>query len=324
MFDFTNIPVANPTIFDAFAKGNRLFALHNRVVCSVSGGSDSDIMLDMVYRLDADKNVDYVFFDTGWEYKATKTHLSDLEQKYDIEIKRVKVNKPVPYTVHHYGQPFLSKFVSEMIQRLQRHNFQWEDEPYEVLSERYPHCLNALKWWCNKNGDKSRFNIERNKLLKEFMIANPPTFKISNKCCYYAKKLPAKDYCTDNKIDMNCVGVRKAENGIRSQSYKSCFSNSYDSKNTWDDWRPLFWFSDSDKVDYEKAFNINHSICYTVYGLIRTGCAGCPFGSRWEEELKVIAEYEPELYKAAINLFGDSYEYHRKYKKFKEEFDANC
>lgn len=95
------------------------------------------------------------------------------------------------------------------------------------------------------------------------------------------------------------------------------------SKNTWDDWRPLFWFSDSDKVDYEKAFNINHSICYTVYGLIRTGCAGCPFGSRWEEELKVIAEYEPELYKAAINLFGDSYEYHRKYKKFKEEFDAN-
>ena len=50
----------------------------------------------------------------------------------------------------------------------------------------------------------------------------------------------------------------------------------------------------------------------------RTGCAGCPFGRDFEKELEIIKKYEPQLYKAVTNIFGDSYEYTRKYRKFKE------
>lgn len=51
----------------------------------------------------------------------------------------------------------------------------------------------------------------------------------------------------------------------------------------------------------------------------RTGCAGCPFGKDFENELKIIEEYEPKLYKAVNNIFGESYEYTRKFLEFRKE-----
>ena len=71
---------------------------------------------------------------------------------------------------------------------------------------------------------------------------------------------------------------------------------------------------------YEECFGITHSDCYSVWGMTRTGCAGCPFGSRFEEELDTIATYEPKLHKAITNIFKDSYEYTRKYREFKKTY----
>ena len=95
---------------------------YNRITVSVSGGSDSDIMIDMFTKCDDNKKVKYVFFDTGLEYQATKDHLDYLEDKYNIRIDREKAIKSVPLSCKQYGQPFLSKFASEMINRLQSHN----------------------------------------------------------------------------------------------------------------------------------------------------------------------------------------------------------
>ena len=58
-----------------------------------------------------------------------------------------------------------------------------------------------------------------------------------------------------------------------------------------------------------------------MYGLKRTGCAGCPFGRDFEFELQVIEKYEPKLFKAVNNIFGQSYEYTRAYRSFCEEMD---
>lgn len=48
----------------------------------------------------------------------------------------------------------------------------------------------------------------------------------------------------------------------------------------------------------------------------RGGCACCPFGRDFEQELEAAKKYEPKLYKAANLIFGDSYDYTRKYKDF--------
>ena len=197
-------------------------ANYKKIVCAISGGSDSDVMLDIVWRCDKDNKVDYVWFDTGLEYKATKEHLKYLENKYNIKIDSYRAIKPIPTSCKQYGQPFISKYVSEMIYRLQRHNFKWEDKSFEELYKKYPKCKIALNWWCNNSGENSRFNISRNTYLKEFMVKNPPFFLISNKCCQYAKKGIIHKLIAERGYDLNIFGVRKAEGGARASAYKSC------------------------------------------------------------------------------------------------------
>lgn len=82
---------------------------YKKIVCSISGGSDSDVMLDIVWRCDKNNKVDYVWFDTGLEYQATKDHLKYLENKYNIKIKPYKAIKPIPLSCKQYGQPFINK-----------------------------------------------------------------------------------------------------------------------------------------------------------------------------------------------------------------------
>lgn len=312
-YDRGNIP-HNEEIFKSFLVTNKKLLDYQNVLVSVSGGSDSDILLDLVYRL-SKSNVRYVFFDTGLEYKATKDHLRDIKEKYGIEIEVIKAKKPIPITCRDYGQPFLSKQVSEFIERLQRHNFKWEDKPFEELYKEYPKCKAALRWWCNEWGENSKFNIEYNKGLKEFMVLNPPKFKISPKCCKFAKKDPVHEFIKINKFDLNCYGVRKAEGGTRSTAYKNCFTDNSECSGV-DEYRPIFWYKNETKKIYNSHFNITNSKCYTEYGLKRTGCAGCPFNKDFETELKIIKHHEPNLFKAVNNIFRDSYEYTRKYKEF--------
>lgn len=312
-------------IADAFFKAEEKIQRpkYNVIVCSVSGGADSDIIVDICHKFDVGKRVKYVWFDTGLEYRATKEHLDFLEQKYGIKIEREKAVKPIPLTCRQYGVPFLSKYVSEMIYRLQKHNFKWEDKPYEELIKEYPNCKGALKWWCNlhlrRDGKIGTLNIGRDKWLKEFMIENPPRFKISPKCCYYAKKAPASKYKKSVNVDLSIMGIRKAEGGIRSVKYKSCFSNGKD----YDDYFPIFWFSNSIKTKYDEFYDIKHSRCYSEYGLTRTGCAGCPFNNDFESELVVIEKYEPLLFKAVNKIFGESYDYTRRYREYARLRESN-
>lgn len=312
-----NKPVTMPIADALIITNNKINSpLYENIVVSVSGGSDSDVMLDMITKVDRGKRVRYIFFDTGVEYQATKNHLDYLESKYNITIERLKALKPVPLAVKNYGVPFHSKLVSEMLSRMQRHGFQWEDEPYEVLIKKYPKMSSSLKWWCNAYPDGSRFNIKRDKYLKEFIMSNPPTFPISKKCCDGAKKNTAKRFDAENNIDLKCIGIRQAEGGIRAFAYKNCFTPG----DTHDNYRPIFWFTDKDKEIYKECFELTFSDCYEVWGMTRTGCAGCPFNSKHAEELEIIKKYEPKLYKACINIFGDAYNYEKKYREFKANY----
>ena len=287
-----------------------------KAMCAISGGSDSDILLHLCATLDTKGKVTYVFFDTGLEFQATKQHIKDLEDKYNIKIVVQKAVKPIPTCCRQYGVPFLSKYVSDMISRLQRHNFKWEDKPFDELYAEYPKCKTALLWWCNA-AISNRFHISRNKYLKEFLIANPPTFKISGKCCHYAKKLPSERFKNENQFDLRMIGVRKSEGGIRDNAYKNCFTPA--TENSIDEYRPVFWYTSDTKSAFNATYGITNSDCYEVWGLKRTGCSGCPFGRNLEAELAACEKYEPKMYKALNNVFGASYEYTRQYREYQRK-----
>ena len=48
----------------------------------------------------------------------------------------------------------------------------------------------------------------------------------------------------------------------------------------------------------------------------RTGCVGCPFDRNLSDDLKIIERFENGLYRAACNVFKDSYEYTKLYREF--------
>lgn len=347
--DLYELLQTSPDLFisDSFVITNNKIKNYENIVCSISGGSDSDIMLDICTKLDSNKKIKYVWFNTGLEFQATKEHLLFLENKYEIKIEEIKAEIPIPLTCRKFGQPFLSKIVSRRIRDLQKNNFEWEDKPLEYLLDKYcktyPEeiakdkptqyfyyggkyyrgCVLALRWWCNdnpkkKNGSESQFNISYNKYLKEYMIVNPPQHMISHVCCDYAKKDPIYKFNKENKTQLSMYGVRKSEGGARSSAYKNCFTE-YESAA--DEYRPIFFYLNDTKKKYETTYNIIHSACYRQYGLTRTGCAGCPFGKDFEFELKVIEQYEPKLFKAVNKIFKESYEYTRGYYKFIESME---
>lgn len=313
----TNSP--NSDIYDAFARLYNKLSRFHKPICAISGGSDSDIMLHMCALVDDKKKIRYVFFDTGLEFQATKDHIEELQEKYGVTIETHRAKQPVPYCVKKYGVPFLSKRVSDYMERLQRHNFKWEDEDFETLYARYPKCKAALRWWCNTFGENSRFNIENTKWLKEFIIQNPPNFKISNKCCANAKKATAHECIAESDADLNLVGVRKSEGGARATAYKSCFSPQNEQHIA--EFRPIFWFKNETKEIFKEFYGVQNSDCYETWGLKRTGCSGCPFARDIETEINAVKIHEPKLYKALMNLFGESYEYTRAYKEFKRQQD---
>jgi 3'-phosphoadenosine 5'-phosphosulfate sulfotransferase (PAPS reductase)/FAD synthetase len=312
----------NKTIKESLVKAYTIVndQKYKKIFCSVSGGADSDVMLDILWRVDKDNKIEYVFFDTGIEYQATKDHLVYLEETYGIQIKRLKASVPVPLGCKEYGVPFLSKDAAGKIRSLQNNNFDFvNDGPksYEELSVKYPNCKSVLKWWCNTKPD---YNINHMSFLKDFMIENPPTFLISPRCCEGAKKRPSKQYEKESGVDLKCLGLRRSEGGIRATAIQSCFSdNTSDKSKTYDDFYPIYWFTNQDRSEYEEFYGVKHSKCYTEYGFLRTGCAGCPFNARFEIDLPPIEKYEPKLYKAINNIFKDAYEYTRKYRAFRDE-----
>lgn len=103
-----SLDTKNFAIIDGYAKAVSVLSRSNTPLCSISGGSDSDIVLDVIHNVDEKKKVRYFWIDTGLEYRATKEHLNDLEKKYGIKIERIKACKPIPVCCKEYGQPFLN------------------------------------------------------------------------------------------------------------------------------------------------------------------------------------------------------------------------
>ena len=79
----------NLIISDAFTKADSVLNHrdYKNIACSVSGGADSDIMIDICEKIKP-HGIHYVWFDTGIEYQATKEHLKYLENHYNITIER--------------------------------------------------------------------------------------------------------------------------------------------------------------------------------------------------------------------------------------------
>jgi 3'-phosphoadenosine 5'-phosphosulfate sulfotransferase (PAPS reductase)/FAD synthetase len=308
---------------------------HPNTICSYSGGSDSDIMLHLIETVRKTFNfppIHYCFFNTGLEMEAIKRHVSEMEALYGITITKHRPKKNIVQATREHGQPFVSKIMSAGIEGIQKKNIPLsihdeyinaEDKEAKraELKERYPGCETTINFLCccNSAGEYRpdiQLVINSSKYMLDFITDNPIPFKVSSKCCDYCKKQLA--HSVQKSYDMVITGERRDEGGMRSVPRKDntsmCFSETTDGKYRL---RPLYYVSDADKQWYKDYHGLRYSDAYEVYGLTRTGCCGCSISAKATEDLEKIRPFEPNLVKAAWNVFGDSYRYRRQYNIYK-------
>jgi len=299
---------------DTLAKFKATVKKHDKIRVAYSGGADSDCMMKLATL--AGLSITAVFYDTGIEYEATERHIEYMRgQGYTIDTTRAAM--PIPTSNRKYGTPLVNKRASDYIGRLQSHDFDFQNHgayDFNTLYKMYPNCKTALMWWCNGYEGKSQWNIKNNPHLKEFIIANGINFAVANKCCDGAKKYPMRDYAKTNDLDLVVLGIRKAEGGGRVGAYKSCYTKV--KADSYHVYMPLFWWDENMRAWFIKSQNIQLSDAYTVYGLKRTGCAGCPFGRDFLGEMRTVERFEPKLAKGIHAIFKDAHEFTTAYKQF--------
>lgn len=330
--------------FDAPAKFQAIQSIvakhltqHPKTICSYSGGADSDILIDVIERTREIFHlppVMYAFFNTGLEMQATKDHVKATAEKYGVEIETYRPKVNIVQASRRYGIPFVSKIMSAGLSEWQKKGIPLSiAEEYDKaddkaakrkeLKERYPNCESVINFLCCCNSaGEPRPNIQlvinSSKYMRDFIGECPPDFQISAKCCDYCKKQLAHSVMKD--FDMIITGERRAEGGMRSVPRKDntalCFTETSSGQYRL---RPLYYVTDADKAWYKEYYGIRYSDAYEVYGLTRTGCCGCPISYKAVEDLEKIRPYEPNVVKAAYNIFGKSYAYREKYNAYKNE-----
>lgn len=331
-----------PDKFEAVKSiiGARLY-LHPNAICSYSGGSDSDILLHLIETVRKELNlppVQYCFFNTGLEMEAIKRHVREMEKLYGVTITEHRPKKNIVKATREYGLPFVSKIMSAGLEGIQKKNIplsiaaEYADAEDKAakrleLKKRYPGCETTINFLCccNSKGEPRpdiQLVINSSKYMLDFIIENPIPFKVSAKCCDYCKKQVA--HRAQKPFDMVITGERRDEGGMRSVPRKDntsmCFSETADGKYRL---RPLYYVSDADKRWYKDYYGIRYSDAYEVYGLTRTGCCGCSISAKAVDDLEKIRPFEPNLVKAAWNVFGDSYRYRQQYNEYKAARRAN-
>ena len=284
-------------INETMGKMEYYLSTHNKIGVSVSGGSDSNVIVHIIatyFRHYLDK-ITFYWINTGLEYAATKRHLKFMEERYNIKIEEVK-GMPIPLAVKKYGVPLYSKAFCEVLMGM-RNGAKWAFD-----------CFNG------RDGTWKEISKANRSMANAVMESG---INISNKCCKKSKKEPAHRFTKTNHIDLTITGERKAEGGVRARSHKSCFEGGR--KNREDKYMPLWFWNDATKQYYKEHEGIRYSDCYEVWGFKRTGCVGCPFNSKVGKDLQIIKQYEPQMYKACINIFGESYRLMDKYLNRKDK-----
>lgn len=270
---------------------------------SFSGGKDSTVLLALTkMSIDVgvlpDEGIKAVFINTGVEMQATIDFVKWCKDSgYYKNIEIIRPALPYAKVIQEYGKPMKSKMKAEFIGRWQKGN-------------RTDTTMQYLVYGKNPSNGKQ---FSKTKLAdKDFHMLHPDfKIRVSQKCCKYLKKEPLKEYDKKNNMDGKIVGIRAGEGGVRALQVEKRLKNGgklctyYNGKVMVK--APIIDWTDEDIEDFIKEYNVPLSKAYTVYGMKRTGCYGCPFSLDLEDNLRILHDHEPNRYKAAMYFLKDVY-----------------
>lgn len=258
-----------------------------------SGGKDSTAVHYLIDMALPNNKIPRVFSNTGIEFQAVVDYVRNL-QKNDERFVFIQPNKNIKTTLQEVGYPFKSKEHSQKVYEYQRKH---EIRPYmqKYIDKEKFGCPSVLKYQFTK----------QNKL------------KISHLCCKELKKKPSYQYEKDTGRFIGITGMMAGEGGVRKKL--GCILTKGNKVHRFN---PLIKVS----RDWEEWFIKKYSIklCelyYAPYNFERTGCKGCPFNLKLEEDLEIMERYLPNERKQCEIIWKPVYDEYRRigYRLKKEE-----
>ena len=252
---------------------------------SFSGGKDSTVLSALVDMAIPDNKIPRVYSDTGIEYNMIRQFVF---QKMDSDERFIAIQPRVTIKqmLEKEGYPFKSKEHSLYVSEYQRMG---ERSAYY---DRYLFPESKRKrYGCPK--------ILRYQFTPEFDL------KISKKCCDELKKKPLKKWMKENDKTFCITGMIREEGGSRNNI--SCinlkqkiFHPLAPVTKAWEEWLISEYNIDICDI-YKEPYNFD-----------RTGCKGCPFAIKLQEELDTLEKYFPNERKQCEIIWKPVYDEYRR------------
>lgn len=254
---------------------------------SFSGGKDSTVLHHLLDMALPDNRIPRVFINTGIEYVDIVKFVKALAEK-DDRFVIVNNRRNIKNTLEQYGYPFKSKIHSKWVDIYQRNGKNKATENYlgEGEKELYRKCPQDLK----------------------YQFTDLCTLRISDKCCLKMKEEPFSNWQKENNKQIRIVGVMRAEGGRRMKAKCLAFKG-----NKLSHFQPLAVISKEWEEWFIDQYNVN--LCrlyYEPFNFERTGCKGCPFTIKLQEQLETLEKYLPNERKQCEILWKPVYDEYRR------------
>lgn len=253
------------------------YEAHNGMVyVAFSGGKDSTVLLHLVRSMYPE--VPAVFADTGLEYPEIRDFVKQTEN-----VVWIKPKKNFKQVLDDHGYPVVSKTASKLISAVQN------------PTGKNAATINLAKTGLRRDGQKATTII----LGKKWRYLFDAPFKISEKCCDYMKKGPAKDYMKSTGRAA-LTGVMASDSRLRESTYLRVGCSSFVTNVS----TPLAFWTEEDIWGYIRQNEVPYSKIYDM-GEKRTGCIFCMFGMQYDKERFVrLKKSHPELHQYCMDKLG--------------------
>lgn len=256
-----------------------------------SGGRDSHFLLWFIREYLHETRIPAVYNNTGMD-------IPEIRERARANADVVLKPSMHPFNVKEkFGIPLNSKLQDEFVytyQQLRMKGVAEKDMPryirIYVLREETAE---------SRNGKILKYMYVNLKTVKALRAGT--LHRVSNKCCDFSKKIPARNYevASGRKA---IIGIMGEESQLRkSMSIKGCFTST-----------GKFYPIRDLTIELQKKIEERYGIPIpTVYSVVKqTGCAGCPYGLYNKKSFNYEMNVLPESQRAFVTeYFKESYEF---------------
>jgi len=248
---------------------------------SYSGGRDSHFLYWFIKEYLHEGRIEIVGINTGLE-------MVEIANRMKENTDRILRPTMKPFDIkEQYGIPCVSKSQDEMVYMYRK---QISEKGFAT-----PHFIERVE---NSLESKSYFKIN-NKLHNA--LFNGTLHKISDLCCKFLKKQPARNYEKENN-KLPIMGIMGEESKKRKSMLHSCFNQKKYFYPIWD-------LTSNLQHEIEEKYGIEIPNIYNY--VTQTGCVGCPYGIKNHQKNENSFSFATlQQQKFCINYFKESYDFH--------------